>query len=77
MPPRQDYFNARDEKVGASRQSRWGQDFARLRHSYLLLTRHCGYSLPAQAICNNLAVIDLISRFRGKQKPEGIDPWQL
>jgi hypothetical protein len=75
MPPRQDYFNARDEKVGASRQSRWGQDFARLRHSYLLPTRHCGYSLPAQAICNNLAIIDVKSGLGSKQK--GIVPWQL
>jgi hypothetical protein len=43
--------------------------------SYLIPTRHCGYSLPAQAICNNLAVIGVKSGPSSKQ--EGIDQWQL
>jgi hypothetical protein len=43
--------------------------------SYLIPTRHCGYSLPAQAICNNLAVI--VVNYGPGSKHEGIDPWQL
>jgi hypothetical protein len=44
---------------------------------HLIPTGHSGYSLPAQALCNNLAVIDLNSRLDGRQKPEGIVLWQL
>jgi hypothetical protein len=43
----------------------------------LILTRHSGYSLPAQAPCNNLAVIGVKSMLGGKIKPEGIVQWQL
>jgi hypothetical protein len=48
-----------------------------MRGSHLLSARHSGYSLPAQACFNNLAVIDMKSRFERKQRPEGVDPWRL
>jgi hypothetical protein len=70
-------ISMRETKGQALPSSRRGQDCARLRGSHLIPTRHSGYSLPAQALCNNLAVIGVKSGLGGRQKPEGIVPWQL